>query len=114
MRVDVGLVRVVGNAARAMLLEQADHRRAAGPAIEPDRQRRVGRVLAGLEEPEEGADRVVVAHAVLRLGQGIGRQCDIAGVAPDARCSLTDGGLMHIIQHKHREGAKSLIAPPCS
>ena len=42
----------VDEVAGSMLLEQSDHGRAAGAAVEPGRERRLLRVVATLEEPD--------------------------------------------------------------
>jgi hypothetical protein len=68
--------------------KRTQHRAATRPAIHPDRERRIRRILPRLEEPEEGINLIrLIADA--QVLQRPGREVDIASIALDTRCRLT-------------------------
>lgn len=62
--------------ARAQFVKQSNQRIAPRPAIQPQRNRRILRIVPGLEEPEEGVR--------------VGGEIDVARVRFDARGGLAD------------------------
>jgi hypothetical protein len=64
--------------ARPILLQQSQHRRAPRTTVHPQTQWRILGILAGLEEPEEGVDRIVLL--LTKLGQRARWEVDVAGI----------------------------------
>ena len=80
--------------ARTILLEQADHARAAWAAIEPRSQRSGTRARAGFEEPKPPAPhvnaRISSDRQVLYIHVHVRPHREIAGVLIDPWRGLTD------------------------
>jgi len=55
--------------------------------------------MAGLEEPEEGVDGVLLVH--VDVVEGAGRQVDVAGVRLDARGGFADPGLVDAVSKRN-------------